>query len=313
MRRPAPTLFMVTAVYVVALAAHASEAELVYAVASPTVAVVETDHGRLGGAVAWHANNGVTFLYTNCHTLAGARALTIRRKSDRAPAHFLYGDAKSDLCVIVTAMSIEIAKRREFQDLRVGESVYAIGSPRGLELSLSTGVISRLQGFPFLFPPALVQTTAAISPGSSGGGLFDSRGRLIGITSFYLKESQGLNFAVSPDTLSGVPDDDLAKDLADLDGGPPADVQGRRPQRPQKDSRTTPSQVRQVDAAINANAKLRYVRSHRPEVFNEIVEVDDFVRAHPRGRSLTLEDRFRRSVFIWEVMNGAAIVVPPDR
>jgi len=304
---------MVTAVYVVSLAAHASEAELVYAIASPAVAVVETDHGRLGGAVAWHANNGVTFLYTNCHTLAGARALTIRRKSDRAPAHFLYGDAKSDLCVIVTAMSIEIAKRREFQDLRVGESVYAIGSPRGLELSLSTGVISRLQGFPFLFPPALVQTTAAISPGSSGGGLFDSQGRLIGITSFYLKESQGLNFAVSPDTLSGVPEEDLTKDLADLDDGPPSEVRDRRRKRPPKSAKTTPDQTRQVEAAISANAKLRYLRSHRPEIFNEIVEVDDFVRSHPRARSLTLEDRFRRSVFIWEVLNGAAIVVPPDR
>jgi hypothetical protein len=74
----------------------------------------------------------------------------------------------------------------------VGEPVYAVGAPQGLELSLSEGIVSQLRGG----PPPLIQTTVAISQGSSGGGLFNAEGELVGITTFYLKDSQNLNFAV---------------------------------------------------------------------------------------------------------------------
>jgi serine protease Do len=69
-----------------------------------------------------------------------------------------------------------------------------IGSPSGLESTLGQGIMSGLRT---VAGQHLVQTTAPISPGSSGGGLFDGAGNLIGITSFILKNSQGLNFAVA--------------------------------------------------------------------------------------------------------------------
>ncbi len=74
----------------------------------------------------------------------------------------------------------------------MGEPVYAVGAPEGLELPLSEGIVSQLRGG----PPPLIQTTVAISPGSSGGGLFNTEGELVGITTFYLKEGQNLNFAL---------------------------------------------------------------------------------------------------------------------
>jgi tetratricopeptide (TPR) repeat protein len=61
-----------------------------------------------------------------------------------------------------------------------------------LELSLSEGIISQLRGG----APPIIQTTVAISPGSSGGGLFNAEGELVGIITFYLKEGQNLNFAL---------------------------------------------------------------------------------------------------------------------
>lgn len=67
-----------------------------------------------------------------------------------------------------------------------------MGAPRGLELSLSDGIVSQLRGG----PPPLIQTTAAISPGSSGGGLFDAEGRLVGFTTLYIQGGQSLNFAM---------------------------------------------------------------------------------------------------------------------
>jgi hypothetical protein len=77
--------------------------------------------------------------------------------------------------------------------IQVGDKAYAVGAPQGLDLTLSDGLISGVRELP---QGRILQTTAPISPGSSGGGLFDGTGRLIGITTMYIKESQGLNFAV---------------------------------------------------------------------------------------------------------------------
>lgn len=74
---------------------------------------------------------------------------------------------------------------------RVGENVFAIGAPEGLELTLSTGIVSALRG-----NNALIQTTAEITHGSNGGPLFNMSGQVIGITSAGLGEAN-LNFAVS--------------------------------------------------------------------------------------------------------------------
>ena len=86
--------------------------------------------------------------------------------------------------------------------LQVGETVFAIGSPRGMELTISNGIISGFReangGM------RLRQTTAPFSPGSSGGGLFDDQGRLVGIATLIAKDSQNLNFAISAQYIRSV-------------------------------------------------------------------------------------------------------------
>jgi hypothetical protein len=84
--------------------------------------------------------------------------------------------------------------------LKVGDPVYAVGAPQGLELSLSEGIVSQLRGG----PPPIIQTTVAISPGSSGGGLFNAEGELVGITTFQLKEGQNLNFALPVEWIGSI-------------------------------------------------------------------------------------------------------------
>jgi tetratricopeptide (TPR) repeat protein len=69
-----------------------------------------------------------------------------------------------------------------------------------LELSISEGIVSQLRGG----PPPFIQTTAAISPGSSGGGLFDAEGRLVGLTALYLEGGQNLNFALPVEWIAAV-------------------------------------------------------------------------------------------------------------
>jgi hypothetical protein len=78
-------------------------------------------------------------------------------------------------------------------DLRVGAAVYAVGAPQGLELSLSARLVSQLRGAE---GGPLIQTTAPVSPGSLGGGLFDEGGNLVGLTNFQLGRGQNVNFAV---------------------------------------------------------------------------------------------------------------------
>jgi hypothetical protein len=109
-------------------------------------------------------------------------------------------DERHDLALLnVAAFAKKAVEIRASNTLAVGERVYAIGSPQGLELSLSEGIVSGLR-------PArdgkLIQTTAAISHGSSGGGLFDAAGHLIGITTFTIRDSQGLNFAIPAEHIS---------------------------------------------------------------------------------------------------------------
>jgi len=77
--------------------------------------------------------------------------------------------------------------------LATGERVYAIGAPQGFELTFSEGVISALRDTEGV---RMIQTSAPISPGSSGGGLFDATGNLVGVTSFQATEGQNLNFAL---------------------------------------------------------------------------------------------------------------------
>jgi S1-C subfamily serine protease len=78
--------------------------------------------------------------------------------------------------------------------LHEGDSVLALGAPRGLELTLTNGIVSSFRRDENSF---LIQTTAAIAPGSSGGPLLDSRGRVVGITAFRLSDSPGLYFSVA--------------------------------------------------------------------------------------------------------------------
>jgi hypothetical protein len=117
------------------------------------------------------------------------------------PATLVASDPERDLALLsVPAGLIGTIPARlgRARALKVGDKVLAVGAPFGLELSLSEGIVSQLRGG----PPPLIQTTAAISQGSSGGGLFNVRGELVGLTTFYLKGGQGLNFALPVEFLT---------------------------------------------------------------------------------------------------------------
>jgi S1-C subfamily serine protease len=160
----------------------------------PSVWVVRTSASgqplSQGSAVAISRST----LLTNCHVLRGAGGIAISRGRASHPARLLSGDDETDRCVIETSGTlVPVEAVREFASLRVGEAVYAIGSPQGLENTLSPGIVSGLRNSA---GQRLVQTTAPFSPGSSGGALFDAGGYLVGITTFLLRGEGGIYFAI---------------------------------------------------------------------------------------------------------------------
>lgn len=141
---------------------------------------------------------------TNCHVVEGGTSYKVIQGMQVRSAILYAGNKDNDICLLdaknFRGKPVQIGTTK---GLKVGAKVYAVGAPRGLELSLSDGIISQLRGG---LPP-MIQTTAAISPGSSGGGLFDDEGRLIGLTSLYMKGGQNLNFAMPVEWISKVKPD----------------------------------------------------------------------------------------------------------
>lgn len=136
---------------------------------------------------------------TNYHVIEERPYVMVKQEGKFKRAMVISGDKETDRCIIhienVTLKPVQ--GFRKYESLTIGETVYSVGSPKGLENTLGQGIISGKRELSGL---RLIQTTAQISKGSSGGGLFDRFGNLIGITTFKLADSEGLNFAIAIDS-----------------------------------------------------------------------------------------------------------------
>jgi S1-C subfamily serine protease len=152
---------------------------------------------------------------TNLHVIAGAASANVRLSDGRDyPASLVGASSAHDIAVLKITIPnnppspIPVGSSH---DLQVGQKVFAIGNPFGLDWTLTTGIVSALDrsltGDDGGVIQHLVQTDAAINPGNSGGPLLDSAGRLIGInTAIYSPSggSAGVGFAVPVDTVNRV-------------------------------------------------------------------------------------------------------------
>ena len=158
--------------------------------AAGAVYKVKTDRG-LGSAVAISDSE----LLTNCHVVDDFDEVKIVRAKDEQTAKVISKNADADRCVLrATAKLPKWVSVRPYEDIKVGERAVTIGTPQGLELTVAEGIVSSKRVFN---QSRVIQTSAPISQGSSGGGLFDARGHLLGITTFYFKAGQNLNFALA--------------------------------------------------------------------------------------------------------------------
>jgi Flp pilus assembly protein TadD len=131
---------------------------------------------------------------TNRHVIEDGISFRVEHDGKIWPATLVKVDPDHDLAeLLVIGLAAPAVQIRDSAKLAVGEKVYTVGAPEGLELTISEGLISGLRDFD---TGRVIQTSAAFSHGSSGGGLFDAEGRLVGVTTFFLKEGQSLNFAL---------------------------------------------------------------------------------------------------------------------
>lgn len=134
-------------------------------------------------------------VYTNYHVVKDAKNIQLRNGDITYDSVKIAGfDPFSDAAVLKLPDGsypyIEISNQRDYS---IGSIVYTLGNPRGYKKTLSHGLISALRTDEF---PPLIQISAPISPGSSGGALLDAEGRLLGITSLTNTMAQNVNFAI---------------------------------------------------------------------------------------------------------------------
>jgi S1-C subfamily serine protease len=122
--------------------------------------------------------------------------------SPRVPARVIGWDKALDLALIKTEMETEYVFSLVDRVIpRVGDTVLAIGSPVGLQKTVTSGIVSAL-GRRFLQIGDVIQIDAAVNHGNSGGPVVDNEGRLVGIVFAGVEQHQGLNFAVPAETLT---------------------------------------------------------------------------------------------------------------
>lgn len=167
----------------------------------PAVSLIVCDNGESSSQGSGFFI-GPGLVITNFHVIKGMRRGTLRTVGGRKVrfhiSHVLQIDETSDLALLgiydahsVPIPSLQLNARN---DVSVGETIYAFGNPEGLTGTMSPGIISA--GLRKTRDRTLLQITAPISPGSSGGPVVDSRGQVIGVALGALKEGQNLNFAI---------------------------------------------------------------------------------------------------------------------
>lgn len=165
-----------------------------------------------GSGFIWDESGHVV---TNYHVIEDASEATVRLANGKDYAATLVGASQMhDIAVLKIEVSHKLSTPLPIgtsHDLKVGQKVYAIGNPFGLDWTLTNGIVSALdrsltEGNGVIVEH-LIQTNAAINPGNSGGPLLDSAGRLIGINTAIYSPSganAGIGFAVPVDTLNRV-------------------------------------------------------------------------------------------------------------
>jgi len=152
-------------------------------------------------------------ILTNYHVIEETQQVEVTLSDKhKYKAQIILQDPAHDLALLqIKASNLTPAVLSESRDLQVGQNVYAIGNPFGLQGTMTTGILSSIRSVKEPQGPTIenaLQTDAAINPGNSGGPLLNSRGEVIGINTLIAtggaEQSSGIGFAIPVDTIKAV-------------------------------------------------------------------------------------------------------------
>jgi S1-C subfamily serine protease len=181
--------------------------------AGPAVVSLEVGSGRgPAGAGSGFAVTPDGYVLTNSHVVAGARQIRVRTPAGEIAEGQVRGDdPATDLALVrvdpdaLAGIYLLIDGERA---PRVGQLAVAIGNPLGFESTVSTGVVSALgrslRGRGDRLIDGVIQHTAPLNPGNSGGPLLDAAGHVLGVNTAIIARSQGLGFAIAVETAAWV-------------------------------------------------------------------------------------------------------------
>ena len=171
-----------------------------------SINVTTSDGEGVGSGVVLDTDGNIV---TNYHVIEGAQSISVSTGDASYDATVVGSDESSDLAVIkidAGDAALTPIEAGDSSTLQVGDWVMSLGSPFGLEQSVSTGIVSSLYRSTMLQNTSgntiytnLIQTDATINPGNSGGALVDDEGKLVGINSLiesYSGSSSGVGFAI---------------------------------------------------------------------------------------------------------------------
>jgi len=167
--------------------------------ATPSVVIVENfnENGGKAGQGSGYVFSSDGIVITNYHVIRGAKSLDVRMPGQepyRVNSVLGYEIDHDVAALQLTGSSLPALSTETIAEPKVGDRVVAIGAPLGLESTVSEGIVSALRDAGTMH---IIQTTASISPGSSGGPLLNEYGKVIGLTTSTVRDGQSLNFVVS--------------------------------------------------------------------------------------------------------------------
>lgn len=170
-----------------------------------------TQYAEVQGSGFIYEFNEDMVVITNNHVVSDATDIVVTFSNGNSyPSELIGADAYSDLAVLTVTAPLEEFQPLELvssSSLKVGDPVVAIGSPMGLDGTMTTGIISQIgrtieESLAGNFPIAnIIQTSVAINPGNSGGPLLNYQGEVVGITTAIIENSEGLGFAIPSNTI----------------------------------------------------------------------------------------------------------------
>lgn len=184
----------------------------------PAVVQIEAGEG-LGSGVVYDASG---LIVTNAHVVGSSSSVGVRLgDGTRLDGEVLGADPQSDVAVVQVASTGLVAATLATDDAVVGQMAVALGSPFGLQQTVTAGIVSAVDrpvSGETGVSVAMIQTDAPINPGNSGGALANRRGELIGLNTSIFSQSgdnSGIGFAIPVDTVMDVADRIVAGESLD--------------------------------------------------------------------------------------------------